>query len=179
MSTNELAWAPVTPIDVIDSALEPELVRVMARSSLTVPTIVDVKATLLGEKLTTGPAVIVTLTAADVDESKVELPEYTATIELLPTGNELVVKLAWPVALSVTFPKAFEPALNVTVPPGAADPLAGLTNAVSAIGAPCGAVVDETVSVVVVATPTASKVTSSTNADTSAPLSPRPANVNV
>jgi len=59
-----------------------------------VPTIVDGKATLLGAKLATGAAVIVTLTVADVDGVNVELPEYNATIESDPTAREVDVNVA-------------------------------------------------------------------------------------
>jgi hypothetical protein len=111
---------------------------------------VDGKVTLLGVKVTSGAALIVTFTVAEVDGSNAELPEYTATTESLPTANELIVNVACPVALRVTFPSVFVPDSNVTVPAGVVVPL-DATNAVSEMGAPSGAVVGAIFSVVVVA----------------------------
>jgi len=80
--------------------------------------------------------VTVTVTAAEVDALNAVTPPYAATTLLLPTVSLLPATLSdavaeLPEAVRVAVPSETFPAVNVTDPVGAADPLAGFTVAVS------------------------------------------------
>lgn len=65
---------------------------------------------------------------------KFESPEYLASTRYVPTFNELMVRLAWPLA-RVTVPKTLDPCWKVTVPVGA-PPYSPATVAVNVKGCP-------------------------------------------
>jgi hypothetical protein len=72
---NDVGLVPVMARELIARLLVPEFVKVMTRASLVEPTSVPENVTLLGDKVTTGAAAIVTLTVLDVDGPKPWPPE--------------------------------------------------------------------------------------------------------
>jgi len=87
--------------------------------------------------------------------AKLPDPAYFAVIEWPPTVSPAVVRLAWPLALSVPVPSVLGPSRNVTVPAGVPVP-GGLTTtvAVKVTACPTTAELGEAVTEVVVeATP--------------------------
>ena len=65
-----------------------------------------------------GAALTVCVTAAEVLVAKLASPEYTAVMECEPASSEDVERVAWPAAFNAGLPSAVVPSLKVTVPVG-------------------------------------------------------------
>jgi len=95
-------------------------------------------------------AVMVSVSAAEVLAAKVELPEYWAVIECMPTASVDVVKVATAPPFSVPLPSVVVPSRKVTVPVGVPELLDEIV-AANVTGAPLDAEAAELTSAAVVA----------------------------